>query len=114
MPLAETPRLNSFQMKMLDYFVEKLAATHEGDSTMLDQMLLLYGSGMSDSDLHLHRNLPIVVAHGKDLGIQGNRYIKPAEGTPLANLHLALLDKLGLAAEKFGDSNGELNLMTGI
>ena len=110
--LARQAKLNTFQMKMLNYFVEKMAATAEGDGHMLDHAALFYGSGMSDSNLHLHKNLPTVVVHGKGLGIAGNRHIKNPDGTPLANLQLALLDRLGIDVENFGDSNGELNLMS--
>src|SRR5207247_1387478 len=104
----------SFQMKMLSYFVDKLEATREGDGTMLDHSLLFYGSGMSDSNLHLHKNLPITIVHGKGLGIQGNRHLGAKEDLPLANLQLTVIDKLGLNVEKFGDSEGELNLLSGV
>jgi len=112
--LARQAKLNTFQMKMLSHFVDKLAKTPEGDGMMLDHTMLLYGSGMSDSNLHLHKNLPTVVVHGKGFGIAGNRHLKNPDGTPLANLHLAMLHKLNLPVEKFGDSSGKLNLMTGL
>jgi hypothetical protein len=112
--LARQAKLNTFQMKMLNYFVDKLAATHEGDGTLLDHALLFYGSGMSDSNLHLHKNLPITLVAGKGLDIQGNRHLKAKEDLPLANLQLTLIEKLGLKVEKFGDSQGELNLLTGV
>jgi hypothetical protein len=112
--LARQAKLNTFQMKMLAYFVDKLAQTSEGDGNMLDNSLLFYGSGMSDSNLHLHKNLPITIVHGKNMGIQGNRHVKAKDDTPLANLQMTLLGKMGVDAEKFGDSEGELDLMTGI
>ena len=112
--LAKQARLNTFQMQMLRYFVDRLAATPDGDGTLLDHALLLYGSGMSDSNLHLPRNLPTVVVHGRNYDIEGNRHIMATAGTPFANLHMTLLDKLGLDVERFGDSNGELKLVTGV
>ncbi len=112
--LARQAKLNTFQMKMLNHFVDKLAKTPEGDGMMLDHTMLVYGSGMSDSNLHLHKNLPTVIVHGKGLGVTGNRHIKATEGTPLANLHLSMLHRLNLPVEKFGDSNGELKLIAGI
>ncbi len=112
--LARQAKLNAFQMRMMAYFVDKLAKTKEGDGNMLDNSVFLYGSGMSDSNLHLHRNLPITVMHGKNMGIVGNRHVKAKEGTPLANLQMTLLGKMGVGVEKFGDGRGELDLMTGI
>ena len=64
--------------------------------------------------LHLPRNLPAVLVRGAGYGIQGNRHIMAQDGTPFANLHMTLLDRLGLDVERFGDSNGELELVTGV
>ena len=112
--LAKQAKLNTFQMGLLRYFVDKLAATPDGAGSLLDHTMLLYGSGMSDSNLHLPRNLPTVLVHGKGYGIQGNRHIMAQDGTPFANLHMTLLDRLGLDVERFGDSSGELELVTGV
>ena len=112
--LARQAKLNTFQMEMLRYFVDKLASTPDGDGTLLDHSMLLYGSGMSDSNLHLPKNLPTVLVHGKGYGIHGNRHIAAEPGTPFANFQLTLLDRLGLDVESFGDSSGELNLVTGV
>ena len=110
--LTKIAKLNTFQMKMLAEFVDKLAATPEGDGTLLDHTALLYGSGMSDANLHLPKNLPTTVVFGKGIDIKGNRHVKCPEGTPFTNLQLALLEKLGLHVEKFGDSNGKLDLVS--
>jgi hypothetical protein len=112
--LARQAKLSAFQMKLLANFVDKLASTPEGDGTVLDHTLLFYGSGMSDSNLHLHKNLPTTIVAGKGLDVKGNRHLKAKEDLPLANLQLTLLEKLGLNVEKFGDSEGELNLLTGV
>jgi Protein of unknown function (DUF1552) len=110
--MAKQAKLNAFQMKMLAYFVEKLATTRDGDGYMLDHALLLYGSGMSDSNLHLPKNLPTAVVFGKGIDAKGNRHVKFADGTPLANLELTVLEKLGLNVERFGDSTGKVNLLS--
>ena len=112
--LAKQARLNAYQMQLLKQFVEKLAATPDGDGTLLDNTLLLYGSGMSDSHLHVATNVPTLLVHGSQYGIKGDRHLRAPEGTPLANLQLTLLDKLGVDVEHFGDSTGELRLVTGV
>lgn len=112
--LERQAKLNTFQMQQLAYFVEKLQATPDGDGSMLDHTMLLYGSGMSDSNLHLPKNLPTVLVSGKGFHIKGNRHVNCPAGTPMANLQMTMLEKLGLPVENFGDSNGNLNLLTGI
>jgi hypothetical protein len=110
--MAKQAKLNAFQMKMMAYFVDKLATTKEGDGYMLDHAMLLYGSGMSDSNLHLPKNLPTAVVFGKAIDVKGNRHVKFADGTPLANLELTVLDKMGLNVAQFGDSTGKVNLLS--
>ena len=69
---------------------------------------------MSDSHLHVATNVPTLLVHGSQYGIKGDRHLRAPEGTPLANLQLTLLDKLGVDVEHFGDSTGELRLVTGV
>jgi hypothetical protein len=104
--LERLHKVNSYHMQQFARFVEKLATTPEGDGTLLDSTLLLYGTAISDSNTHFHDDLPIALIGGKATGITGNRYIRYPKGTPLANLHLTLLDKLGVHVEKFGDATG--------
>ncbi len=100
-------RLNDFHTRTtLAYFLGKLAETPEGDGSMLDNSVILYGSGMSNSNQHDHDPLPIIVAGGASGHLQGGRHIHAGKDTPLANLHTALLDKLGVPLTAFGDSNG--------
>jgi hypothetical protein len=100
-------RLNDFHTRTtIAYFLGKLAETPEGDGSMLDNSVVLYGSGMSNSNQHDHDPLPILVAGGASGRLQGGRHIHTGKGTPLANLHNALLDKLGVPLRTFGDSNG--------
>jgi hypothetical protein len=89
-------------------FLEKLKATPEGDGTLLDHTVYLYGSGMGNPSVHDHENLPILVAGGAASGLRGGRHIRYKDGTPLANLHLTLLDRVGARLDSFGDSNGKI------
>ena len=96
-------------MSLFAYFLEKLKATPEGEGTLLDNALYLYGSGMGNPDVHDHTNLPILVAGGAAGKVKGGRHIEYAEPTPLANLHLTLLDKVGVRLDSFGDSQGRVD-----
>lgn len=107
--LAKVAKINQFHVKLFAEFLEKLAGTPEGDGSLLDHSLLLYGSGMGDGDAHDHSNLPILVAGGAAGKMRGGRHLQCAEGTPLANLHLTLLNKAGVPLESFADSNGRVD-----
>jgi hypothetical protein len=98
----------------LAYLVDTLAATTDGDGTMRDHTMLLYGSGMSDRNLHIPTNVPTLLVAGTGFGITGDRFIQTAERTPLANLQLPVLDRYGLPLERFGDSTGELPMLAGV
>lgn len=106
--LAKVAQINAFHVSLFADFLEKLKATPDGDGTLLDHALLLYGSGMCDADIHDHRNLPILVAGGAGGRHRGGRHIRYAQPKPLANLHLTLLDKVGVRLDSFGDSTGRL------
>lgn len=110
--IAKVAKINGFHVSLFAGFLEKLAATKDGDGSLLDHTLYLYGSGMGNPNVHDHTNLPILVAGGAAGGMQGGRHIKYAEPTPLANLHLTLLDKIGIHLDQFGDSTGKLNELT--
>ena len=98
--------INEFHVQQFAHLVDTLAAIPEGEGTMLDYTLFMYGTGISDSNTHFHDDLPIAVVGGKAAGMTGGRYVRYAQGTPLANLEITLLDKLGVRVEKFGDANG--------
>jgi hypothetical protein len=104
--LAKCAQINKFHMSLFAYYLEKLKATRDGDGNLLDHSVLLYGSGMCDADKHDHTNLPVVVAGGKPK--TGGRYVKYREITPMANLHLTLLDRAGVRLDSFADSTGRL------
>ena len=112
--LERLHKINEYHFRQFAYLVGKLAGMPEGDGTMLDHTLFLYGTGISDSNTHFHDDLPIAVVGGKAAGIKGGRYIRNPKGTPLANLHLTILDKLGFPIEKLGDSTGRLNRLVEI
>jgi hypothetical protein len=102
-------KVNEYHFRQFARLVDKLAQIPEGDGTMLDSSLFLYGTGISDSNTHFFDDLPIAVVAGEKTGIRGGRYVRYPQGTPLANLHLSLLDKVGVKLDAFGDSTGLLS-----
>ena len=101
-------RVNRHHIEQLTYFLNKLQSTPDGDGSLLDHITILYGCGISDGNQHLHTNLPILVAGGGSGQIKGGRHIRYAEDTPLTNLQLTLLHKVGVKTESLGDSTGQL------
>lgn len=106
--VAKIAKINQFHVSLFAEFLEKLKATKEGNGTLLDHSLYLYGSGMGNPNVHDHINLPILVAGGAAGGMKGGRHIRFANPTPLANVHLTLLDKVGIHLDKFADSSGQV------
>jgi Protein of unknown function (DUF1552) len=102
--------INKYHVQMLTYFIDKLAKTADGDGTLLDHSLLLYGSSMSNGNQHDHDPLPIVLLGGASGQLEGNRHIVTPPHTPMSNLLLSLLDKLGVRRDSFGDSTGKLEI----
>jgi len=107
--IAKVATINKFHVSLFAEFLEKLQATPEGNGSLLDHSLYLYGSGMGNPNVHDHSNLPILVAGGAAGNMQGGRHIKFEQPTPLANLHLSLLNKVGVEIESFGDSREPMN-----
>jgi hypothetical protein len=105
-------KINQYHMKVFAYLIEKLRSTKDGSSNLLDNSLIMRGAGLSNGNLHQDDNLPILLLGGGGGQLRGGRHIRYPEGTPLANLYLTLLDKLGIDLEKLGDSNGKLNLLS--
>jgi hypothetical protein len=102
--------LNTYHVGLFAYFLGKLRSTPDGDGTLLDHSLVLYGSGMSDGNQHNHTDLPAVLAGGASGRLKGGRHLRHPKNTPMANLLLAMLDRLEVPTEKFGDSNGKVSL----
>jgi hypothetical protein len=102
--------LNRYHVGLLAYFLEKLRKTPDGDGTLLDHSLVLYGSGLGDGNQHDHTDLPVLVAGGGSGKHQGGKHIHTPKDTPMANLLVAVLDKMSLQTDKFGDSSGVIAL----
>jgi hypothetical protein len=102
--------INRYHVRTLTYFLEKLAATPDGDGTLLDHSMILYGSSLSDGNEHNFDPLPVILAGGASGQLQGGRHLQYAPHTPMSNLLLSMLDKLGVHAESFGDSTGLLEI----
>ena len=107
--VALMAKINAFHVSLFAEYLEKLKNTVEGNGSLLDNILILYGSGIGNPNVHDHTNLPIIVAGGAAGGLRGNRHIRYDNPTPLANLHLTLLDKVGVKLDKFGDSTGKID-----
>src|SRR5688500_7044344 len=102
--------INKYQVSLVPYFLEKLKSLKEGDSTLLDQTVIVYGSPMGNSNVHNHKRCPLFLAgHGGGI-LKGGLHLKAAEGTPMANVFLTLAHGLGLQLPSFGDSTGEFDL----
>ena len=110
--IAKVVQVNLFHTGMLAYFIGKLRSTPDGDGTLLDHSMVVYGGGLSDGNLHLPTDLPIVLAGGGSGQIKGGRHVRYPKGTPLMNLWVTLLHKLGIPLEKFGDSTGEVDRLS--
>jgi hypothetical protein len=102
--------INKYHVQLLAYFLEKLRATPDGDGSLLDHSLILYGSSMSNGNQHDHDPLPVMLAGGAAGQLKGGRHMKYAPHTPMSNLLLAVLDKMGVPAERQGDSTGKLEI----
>ena len=107
--IARMAKINQFHVSLFAEFLGKLKSTPEGNGSLLDHSLYLYGSGMGNPNVHDHKNLPILVAGGAAGGVKGRRHIKFEKPTPLANLHLTLLDKVGVHLDSFADSQGKID-----
>ena len=109
--LAKLAKLNAFHLRLFTYLVERLKATPDGDGTLLDHTVILYGSGMGDPNLHYPLNLPTLVISGAKVDIRTGRHVKyPSDSAKLSDLQLTLLEKIGIPEERFGDSGSRLAL----
>ena len=109
--IEKTTKINVFHAKMLAYYLDRLRSTPDGDGSLLDHAMILYGSALSDGNLHLYTNLPLLLVAGGVAKIKGGRHVRYPKGTPMANLLLTMLDKANVPdVEKLGDSTGRLQL----
>ena len=102
--------LNMYHVALFSYFLDKLQTTPDGDGSLLDHSIVLYGSGISDGNQHNHTDLPVIVAGGASGKLNGGRHIRNPKKTPMANLLVSLVEKLDVPLEKFGDSTGKVAL----
>ena len=103
-----------FHVQQFAYFLEKLRSTPDGDGSLLDHSLFVYGSGISDGNANFPLDLPMLLVGGGAGTLKSGRHLRYRNDTPIANLHVVMLDKLGRPAEQFGDSTGQLNYLSGL
>ena len=104
-------KINTFHLNLFSYFLEKARATPDGDGNLLDHMMLLYGAGMSDSNRHDNKGLPVVLLGGGSGHLKAGGHIRYTERTPITTLHLTILDKMGVPVDSMSDSTGRLELL---
>jgi hypothetical protein len=107
--IAKVVKINAYHVTQFAYLLDRLRSTPDGDGTLLDHVIMMYGTGMGDCNAHDPRNIPLLLAGGGAGQLRGGRHILYPKETPLANLHLTLLDKLGVPWDQIGDSTGRLD-----
>jgi hypothetical protein len=110
--LERLSKINTFHVQLFARFLQKLQSTPDGDGSLLDHSVILYGAGMSNSNAHIPTNLPILLVGGGGGQIKGGRHVRLPEDTPLANLHLTIIEKMGVNAERFADSTSGLQVLS--
>lgn len=106
--LAKKLKIDRYHVEQLAYIIERMKGIREGNGSMLDNTMVVYGAGISDGDRHNHDDLPIMLAGGKNAGLAGGRHLTYAPHTPMNNLFLSMLDRTGVRMDSFGDANGKL------
>ena len=112
--LAKLTRINTHHVSLFASFLEKLRSTPDGDGSLLDHVMIMYGAGMSNSNVHQPTNLPILLLGGGAGQLKGGQHLVYPDGAPLANLHVALLDKFGMPVDRVSDSTGNLPRLSGV
>lgn len=107
--LENLTKINTYHVSLIAHFLDRLKNTPDGDGTLLDHSLILYGSGMSNSNIHNHAPLPVFIAGGAAGRVKGGRHLKYPDNTPMANLLLTILQKAGIHRDNVGDSTGPLS-----
>jgi hypothetical protein len=108
--IVKYAKLNAYETQQVAYFLEKLSSTPDGDGSLLDHTLLLYGAGLSNPNEHAHIDLPLVLLGGANGQLKGGRHLQYSIDTPMTNLLLSMLDKVDVPVESLGDSTGRLDL----
>lgn len=112
--MEKVRQINRYHVEQFRYWIERLSKTPDGDGTLLDSAMVVYGSGLADGNRHTHHDLPVVLVGGGNGKIKSGRHVKYAVETPMANLFVAMLDKMGAQVEALGDSNGKLEYLSGL
>jgi hypothetical protein len=112
--IEKITKINTYHTSLFAYFLEKMKATKDGDGSLLDHSMLVYGGAICDGNSHSHRDLPLLVAGRGDGRLKTGRHIEYAKGTPMTNLYLTLLDRMNVPTERLGDSTGQLEHLTEI
>jgi hypothetical protein len=112
--MEKVAKINCHHLDQFAYFVRKLKNTPEGSGSLLDHSMVVYGSGLADPNRHQHDNLPVVLAGRANGRIASGRHVRYPKDTPMANLHMAMLDTIGVRTEHFADSNGKLEYLTSL
>jgi hypothetical protein len=110
--IEKVTKINCFHLEQFAYFVNKLKTTTDGDGTLLDRMMVVYGSGLADGNQHTHNDLPVVLAGAGNGALRPGRHVRYPKETPMTNLYVAMLDHMGVTPEHIGDSTGELQHLT--
>ncbi|MEE9161691.1 MAG: DUF1552 domain-containing protein [Candidatus Neomarinimicrobiota bacterium] len=112
--MKQAGEVNVFHAQLLAYFLDRMRSTPDGDGSLLDHSMIVYGAGLGDGDIHSQLNMPVAVLGGAAGKIKGGRHIRYPEGTPFSNLHVAMLNIAGIPTKTFGDSTGELDLHSAV
>jgi hypothetical protein len=110
--IEKVAKINCFHLEQFAYFVNKLKSTQDGDATLLDRVMVVYGSGLADGNQHTHNDLPVVLAGAGNGALRPGRHVQYPKETPMTNLYVAMLDHMGITPEQIGDSTGELEHLT--
>ncbi|MBV8819211.1 MAG: DUF1552 domain-containing protein [Acidobacteriaceae bacterium] len=110
--IEKISKINTYHVSLFSYFVDKLKSTKEGDGNLLDRSMIVYGSAICDGNSHTHGNLPVLLVGKGDGRLKPGRHVDYGTGTPMTNLYLGLLDRMGLPTEHLGDSTGVLEHLT--
>ncbi|MGK0298949.1 MAG: hypothetical protein ACI9XC_002574 [Gammaproteobacteria bacterium] len=110
--LEKIGKIDYYHTELFTYYLDKLSNTQDVDGSLLDNMIIMYGSALSDGNDHLMSNLPILLLGGGSGQLKGGRHVRYSEDTPISNLYLTIMEKLGIQTDKFGDSTGKANLLS--
>jgi hypothetical protein len=110
--IEKITKINTYHTSLFAYFLEKLKATKDGDGSLLDHSMIVYGGAICDGNSHSHVDLPVLVAGRGDGQLKPGRHIEYPKGTPMTNLYLSLLERVNVSTERLGDSTGQLQYLT--